>query len=35
MDAASISILSGIVLAFGLFAVSLAWTDFQSHRLKK
>jgi hypothetical protein len=35
MDVASISILSGIVLAFGLFAVALALSDFRSHRFKQ
>jgi hypothetical protein len=35
MDVASISILSGIVIAFGLFAATMALSDFRSHRFKR
>jgi hypothetical protein len=35
LDAASIFILSSIVLAFVLFGEALMWGDFQTHRTKK
>jgi hypothetical protein len=35
LDAATIFILAGIVLAFRLFAAALMWGDFQTRRLKK